>query len=55
MARSYVTSTRFVLDESLVREMYLKSRYILEVVVSQLDVGVGWFRFPREVLLWLSH
>lgn len=51
MARSYVTSTRFVLDESLVREMYLKSRYILEVVVSQLDVGVGRFRFPREVLL----
>src|SRR5688572_7058600 len=45
MARSYVTSTRFVLDESLVREMYLKSRYILEVVVSQLDVGVSPFRF----------
>jgi hypothetical protein len=41
----------FVLDESLVREMYLKSRYILEVVVSQLDMGVGRFRFPREVLL----
>jgi hypothetical protein len=40
-----------VLDESLVREMYLKSRYILEVVVSQLDMGVGRFRFPREVLL----
>jgi hypothetical protein len=35
----------------LLREMDLKSRYILEVVVSQLDAGVGRFRFPREVLL----
>jgi hypothetical protein len=37
--------------QALVREMDPKSRYILEVVVSQLDAGVGRFRFPREVLL----
>lgn len=51
MARSYLTSTRFVLDEALTREMVLKSRYILEKVVSELDADVGRFRFPREVLL----
>jgi len=51
MARSYVTSTRFVLDEALVREMFLKSRYILEVVIAQLDAGPLRFRFPKEVLL----
>lgn len=50
MARSYVTSTRFVLDEALVREMFLKSRYILEVVTAQLDAGPLRFRFPKEVL-----
>ena len=50
MARSYATSMRFVLDEALVREMFLKSRYILEVVVAQSHEHPERFRFPREVL-----
>lgn len=50
MARSYATSMRFVLDEALVREMFLKSRYILEVVVAQMHEHPERFRFPREVL-----
>jgi phosphate uptake regulator/aminoglycoside phosphotransferase len=51
MARSYVTSTRFVLDEALVSEMFAKSRYILEAVVNGLGDNPTQFRFPREVLL----
>ena len=51
MARSYATSMRFVLDEALVREMFLKSRYILEVVLTHLNEAKEPFRFPREVLL----
>jgi len=51
MARSYVTSTRFVLDEALVSEMFAKSRYILEVVANGLGNNPADFRFPREVLL----
>ncbi|MEO8183402.1 MAG: PhoU domain-containing protein [Deltaproteobacteria bacterium] len=51
MTRSYATSMRFVLDEALAREMFLKSRYLLEVVLTQLHEHGGRFRFPREVLL----
>ena len=51
MARSYATSMRFVLDEALVREMFLKSRYLLEVVLEQLPEHGAGFRFPREVLI----
>jgi hypothetical protein len=51
MARSYVTSTRFVLDAALAREMFLKSRYILETVIASLGSSPTRFRFPKEVLL----
>jgi hypothetical protein len=51
MARSYVTSTRFVLDEALVGEMFAKSRYILQAVVNALADNPARFRFPKEVLL----
>ncbi|MEY2933432.1 MAG: hypothetical protein RL033_4181 [Pseudomonadota bacterium] len=51
MARSYVTSTRFVLDAALAREMLLRARYLLESVGSQLRVPPAQFRFPQEVLL----
>ncbi len=51
MARSYVTSTRFVLDESLVSEMFSKSRFILEAVIAGLGSSPAQFRFPKEVLL----
>jgi phosphate uptake regulator/Ser/Thr protein kinase RdoA (MazF antagonist) len=51
MARSYVTSTRFVLDAGLAREMFMKSRYILETVIAALGGDPTRFRFPKEVLL----
>jgi aminoglycoside phosphotransferase (APT) family kinase protein len=51
VARSYVTSTRFVLDEALARQMFMKSRYILERVIAELGSQPARFRFPKEVLL----
>ncbi len=36
LARSFVTSTRFILDKSLAGNMYLRARYLLEQV-SRLD------------------
>ena len=36
LARSFVTSTRYILDKSLAGNMYLRARYLLEQVV-QLD------------------
>lgn len=50
MARSFATSTRFVLDESLAREMFLRSRYMLETVAACRDAAPEQFRFPKEVL-----
>jgi len=49
LARSFATSTRFVLDDGLSREMFLRSRFMLEAVVRQQDEGQT-FRFPTEVL-----
>lgn len=37
LARSFVTSTRFILDKSMANRMFLRSRYILELVL-QADV-----------------
>jgi aminoglycoside phosphotransferase len=34
LARSFVTSTRFILDKSLARAMFLRSRYLLEQVLA---------------------
>ncbi|WP_461423465.1 aminoglycoside phosphotransferase family protein [Ketobacter sp.] len=46
LARSFATSTRFILDKSLARSMYLRSRYLLEkVVATELD-NAGRFKLP---------
>ena len=34
LARSFATSTRFILDKSLARAMFYRSRYIIERVVA---------------------
>jgi phosphate uptake regulator len=49
LARSFATSTRFVLDDGLSREMFLRSRFMLEEIVKQQANGQK-FRFPTEVL-----
>jgi phosphate uptake regulator len=50
LARSFATSTRFFLDESLPREMLLRSRYLLEFVAAQGGVRPHKFKLPNEVL-----
>jgi aminoglycoside phosphotransferase (APT) family kinase protein len=50
LARSFATSTRFVLDENLAREMFSRSRYILETVAACTEAEPAQFRFPKEVL-----
>lgn len=34
LARSFATSTRFILDKSLARDMFLRARYLLERVIA---------------------
>lgn len=50
LARSFATSTRFILDPCLARSMFLRSRYLLErVVAADLDRPKR-FRIPMEDL-----
>ena len=50
LARSFITSSRFVLDEEFAKSMFLRSRYLLEQVGSLKNGGVETFKVPREVL-----
>jgi phosphate uptake regulator/Ser/Thr protein kinase RdoA (MazF antagonist) len=52
VARSFATSTRFVLDPQLARSMFLRSRYILERLAElQLRGCARDFQLTREVLV----
>ncbi|HVZ35940.1 MAG TPA: phosphotransferase, partial [Polyangiaceae bacterium] len=52
VARSFATSTRFVLDPHLARSMFLRSRYILERIVELNQSGRAVdFQLTREVLV----
>jgi Ser/Thr protein kinase RdoA (MazF antagonist) len=52
VARSFVTSTRFVLDPRLARSMFLRGRYILERIEELHRCGrVADFHLTREVLV----
>jgi phosphate uptake regulator len=52
VARSFATSTRFVLDPHLARSMFLRSRYILERLVELQARGRARdFQLAREVLI----
>jgi aminoglycoside phosphotransferase (APT) family kinase protein len=51
VARSMATSTRFVLDAVLSRDMFLRSRYLLERVAEAQARGLlAHFKFPRDIL-----
>lgn len=50
LARSFVTSTRFILDPSLARAMYLRSRYLLERVLRADLAHPKRFKIPMEAL-----
>jgi aminoglycoside phosphotransferase len=52
LARSFATSTRFILDKSLARAMFLRARYLLEQVLAADLKDPTTFRVPvREILI----
>jgi len=50
LARSFATSTRFVLDKSLARAMYLRARYLIERVIEVSPENASRFHLPVEEL-----
>jgi hypothetical protein len=48
LARSFVTSTRFILDKSLARAMFLRARYLIEQVLATDLKKAQAFRVPIE-------
>ena len=48
LARSFATSTRFILDKSLARAMFLRARYLIELVLSVDPKRPGRFKIPVE-------
>ena len=52
LARSFATSTRFILDKSLARAMFLRARYLMEQVVATKPADAKSFRVPvREIFI----
>jgi hypothetical protein len=52
LARSFATSTRFILDKSLARAMFLRSRYLLEQVLAADLNEPALFRVPvKEIFI----
>jgi aminoglycoside phosphotransferase (APT) family kinase protein len=50
LARSFVTSTRFILDKSLAEAMYMRGCYILERAIEQPIESASEFRLPIREL-----
>jgi aminoglycoside phosphotransferase (APT) family kinase protein len=48
LARSFATSTRFILDKSLAQEMFLRARYLLELVLAIEPEKLSTFRIPLK-------
>jgi len=52
LARSFATSTRFILDKSLASAMFLRSRYLIEQVLATKSANQKSFRVPvREIFI----
>jgi phosphate uptake regulator len=52
LARSFITSTRFILDKYLARAMFMRSRYLLEQVLETPAGEEASFRVPvREIFV----
>lgn len=52
LARSFITSTRFILDKSLARAMFMRSRYLLEQVLATGPGQEKSYRVPvREIFV----
>jgi phosphate uptake regulator len=52
LARSFVTSTRFVLEERLARQFVTKARYLLDKTISHRKMNRPWtdFKFSLDIL-----
>ncbi|SMP64172.1 PhoU domain-containing protein [Neorhodopirellula lusitana] len=50
LARSFITSTRFILDRELAKSMYLRGCYILERVIAHPATSASQFRLPIREL-----
>jgi len=48
LARSFATSTRFILDKSLARAMHMRARYLIERVLETDPRKAAGFRLPIE-------
>jgi len=48
LARSFATSTRFILDETLASAMFLRSRYLMEQVLATDPADAAGFHLPVE-------
>lgn len=48
LARSFATSTRFILDKSLARSMFLRARYLLERTLATDPGKARAFRLPLQ-------
>jgi phosphate uptake regulator len=52
LARSFATSTRFVVDNTLAQAMWLRARYLLEIVLSTNAKQAKNFRLPiKEIFI----
>jgi hypothetical protein len=52
LARSFATSTRFVLDKTLARAMWLRARYLLESVLAADMKQIQKFKLPiKEIFV----
>jgi phosphate uptake regulator/aminoglycoside phosphotransferase len=52
LARSFATSTRFILDNTLAHAMFMRSRYLIEQVLATKPADTKSFRVPvREIFV----
>ena len=51
LARSLITSTRFVLDNGIACDMLLRSRYLLEAVVRAKPGHYSRFKLPEDAII----
>ncbi len=52
LARSFASSTRFILDKSLARSMFLRARYLIELALAVESDKVSTFRIPvKEIFV----
>ncbi len=52
LVRSFATSTRFILDKSLSRAMFLRARYLLELLLQENPKQLSGFQVPiKEIFV----